>query len=1384
MDSARAACPDIVASTVPRDTRFIGAIRFIGGTTMSLLLTSTPSNMVARAARLGAVLLILVMILATGEYAATPARAAFVPPVYTNLCVATDEQLAGQGRYALAGAAGMTIADSSQVFDNLVGPEWMANVYPSIAGSTLPAAMDTPVIILVVDDFSFDYRATGGGMSHGYQVEGVLIESLNVLDDSARNAVQIIGVDVTYKNPQGQTTGGTGYRLDAIAPALDDAIAALYAGGYSRFVINMSYSIIPCEDENTGFVYFDPVSTTDFISTWLASAKGSPDEPAGQGYPAWSVQEHLATNFFGGDSRAATRYLMELMTYDGYDGANALQDLLAGYESQEVPLVIPVASAGNYADWVVEIDPFTNRPFAPARWSETISVSAGLGQYTDIWGAGEPLMPTPGPLWEYSQPGEIIMPGAWYYFTSDDHLRAGTSFSAPFVSLTSALYLKHDDLSVCNLTFGGQGAPILRYPGDWSNRFFLAPVATERPFNCDLFSPYPLGESGTVDLTVVKSLDPMWDSHGEPFRYIITVTNTGTVPATRAKLIDLLPDDAPFDWIFDITRGFYNPATGTWWIGKLGEGESATLTLVTEAVDAWHAGTIVNTAHDVSLDQALMLGPSSMLYHIRVFGPLTKPDSLSATIVGPEQIDVTVSSPGPTDDEYEIQRLNETANGWAWQWVGEASGTGATFTDTLAVECGRVYAYRVRTHNQRLSGYPTYRTGWVYGASDPATCLYVDADAVGNNDGSSWFDAFTRLQDALAVSAAGQQIWVAEGVYYPDEGGGQTDNNRAATFQLRDGVAIYGGFAGTETLLSQRDPAAHVTILSGDIGQDDLNADGNFIAEDTGDLVGSNSYHVVTGSGTDSSALLDGFTITAGQANATAPNDSGGGLYNSGGGGMYNYSSSPTLTDVTFSGNSVSNGGGMYNVNNSSPTLTGVTFSGNSATVYGGGMYNSGGSPTLTNVILWGNTAGSSGPQIFNSSSTPVISHSLIEGSGGSASWDVSLGTNGGYNLDADPQFVDADGADNVPGTLDDNLRLQGCSPAIDAGDTAALPPDTLDLDGDGNTAEPIPYDLDGNPRLDGLVDMGAYERVGGGYCLPAAPTNLEVTPLGQWQIDLTWTDNATNETGYVVQRSTDGGATWSPLASLPVDAQSHADTGLTCGTTYHYRVYATNADGNSGYSNVASATTDACPPILYVDADAVGNNDGSSWFDAFTRLQDALAVSAAGQQIWVAEGVYYPDEGGGQTDNNRAATFQLRDGVAIYGGFAGTETLLSQRDPAAHVTILSGDIGQDDLNADGNFIAEDTGDLVGSNSYHVVTGSGTDSSALLDGFTITAGQANATAPNDSGGGLYNSGGSPTLADITFSGNSVSITAQRAIRRHFDQDAADPPISEIVPNRR
>ncbi len=163
--------------------------------------------------------------------------------------------------------------------------------------------------------------------------------------------------------------------------------------------------------------------------------------------------------------------------------------------------------------------------------------------------------------------------------------------------------------------------------------------------------------------------------------------------------------------------------------------------------------------------------------------------------------------------------------------------------------------------------------------------------------------------------------------------------------------------------------------------------------------------------------------------------------------------------------------------------------------------------------------------------------------------------------------------------------------------------------------------------------------------------------------------------------------------------------------------------------------------PVMYVDQDATGANNGSSWTDAFNRLEDALFAATQSetitQQLWVAEGTYVPG-------TDRSSTFQLVDGVAVYGGFAGFETSLDQRDPVANVTILSGDLADNDGS---NFANND------ENAYHVVTGSGVGPGAVLDGFTITGGNANGTDADESGGGLYASAGSPTLRNNLFTAN-------------------------------
>lgn len=181
----------------------------------------------------------------------------------------------------------------------------------------------------------------------------------------------------------------------------------------------------------------------------------------------------------------------------------------------------------------------------------------------------------------------------------------------------------------------------------------------------------------------------------------------------------------------------------------------------------------------------------------------------------------------------------------------------------------------------------------------------------GSGDGSSWASA-ASLQSALSSAGSGDQVWVKEGTYKPTSG-----TSRDIYFKLKDGVAVYGGFVGTETLLSQRNFVTHVTTLSGDIGT----------ANDQTD----NSYHVVDTNGVSSTGILDGFTITAGYANGVTTIERKGG-------GLVTTSGSATLNNLIVTGNSSQDaGGGMYS-QTASPTLTNVTFSGNTTGTAGGGM--------------------------------------------------------------------------------------------------------------------------------------------------------------------------------------------------------------------------------------------------------------------------------------------------------------------------------------------------------------------------------------------------------------------------------------------------------------
>lgn len=228
--------------------------------------------------------------------------------------------------------------------------------------------------------------------------------------------------------------------------------------------------------------------------------------------------------------------------------------------------------------------------------------------------------------------------------------------------------------------------------------------------------------------------------------------------------------------------------------------------------------------------------------------------------------------------------------------------------------------------------------------------IYVNIHASGNQTGASWADAFSHVNDAFLAAEYGDEIWVAQGRYTPTVTG-----DRTASFQLKNGVKLYGGFVGNETLLEQRDFQAHPTVLSGEIGDSTVLTD--------------NCYTVVRGEGLDSTTVLDGFFIRDGYSygpNLGTTPETGAGMLLKGSPSLNN--SQPLITNCTFENNRANYGGAMAligveagNVAAVNPRLINCRFNQNKALIRGGGIYKIGPSPgapvQVKNCILTENRA-------------------------------------------------------------------------------------------------------------------------------------------------------------------------------------------------------------------------------------------------------------------------------------------------------------------------------------------------------------------------------------------------------------------------------------------
>lgn len=405
-----------------------------------------------------------------------------------------------------------------------------------------------------------------------------------------------------------------------------------------------------------------------------------------------------------------------------------------------------------------------------------------------------------------------------------------------------------------------------------------------------------------------------------------------------------------------------------------------------------------------------------------------------------------------------------------------------------------------------------------------AAIWYVTPTGAGSNLGTSWANAATgnNLQSIINAAAANDQVWVKNGTYTPTN-----TNNRNLAFSMRNTIRIYGGFAGTETLLTERSlNFANPSILSGEIG-----AAG----------IADNSFHVISNpTGINNTALIDGFIIEAANddRSPTIVNGLGGGIYNNGGnaanicsptirncliqnnaaqfgagifnsghsggnsspiieqcvitnnlaylggGGIDNFglagTASPTITNcVIYANTAVQRAGGMYcwggNNGNANPVINNSCFINNSAVDGGGivsdrenspsGSFSGNSNPIIYNSIFWGNTASGIGPQFFIIGSATVnATYTCIDMSNQNSPHILTGLTTG--NLTTNPlltNLADGDGINNIWFTDDDGLMPQSAASPI--------------VGAGNNTGAPAVDILNHNRIVGTTVDMGAYEH-------------------------------------------------------------------------------------------------------------------------------------------------------------------------------------------------------------------------------------------------------------------------------------------------------------------
>ncbi|WP_372772225.1 MBL fold metallo-hydrolase [Mangrovibacterium sp.] len=572
--------------------------------------------------------------------------------------------------------------------------------------------------------------------------------------------------------------------------------------------------------------------------------------------------------------------------------------------------------------------------------------------------------------------------------------------------------------------------------------------------------------------------------------------------------------------------------------------------------------------------------------------------------------------------------------------------------------------------------------------------IYVNGSARGNNNGSSWPNAYTDLQKAIEKATPGDEIWVAKHTYYPTDG-----NDRTATFRLKENVSVYGGFNGTEKELVQRNWELNACILSGNIGDKTIKTD--------------NSMHVVS---TANNAVLDGFIVEDGYAMAergagrmgvggegrkgpeggkpqthTTPGSIAQSSNTNAGGGILNFKTCATIRNTVVRNCSAGKGGGVYNMTNTSerpdnnspsPVFINVKFQGNYATMRGGAMQNDmGTNPVLINCEFTQNECGAKGGALYNDfTCSPILIGCVFENN--KAHDAAAIGNDGSSSpIIVDTRIVnnvvESQGAGLYQGSYNANMRGRGNMPLVINSVVKNNHSTTNGLDNIINWGEDWIYSW--NSEIEGFSH--SIDKLDAKYAGLLEIAEKIKTQTAE-DIDRLYTDKV----------------------------KAYLNINTTPGSN--------GKGGRQGFGTdrKLSKTAEIPQHVVYVKSGSE-NGNGKSWENAFNSLQDAIdkAYTDGGGEVWVAAGTYKPT-----TKDTRSASFAMKSGVAVYGGFTGDEQNKAERNYERNKTILSGDIGWAGRMED--------------NSYHVVLGS---LNSIIDGFTIAYGYADGKLIDRFGGGLY-----------------------------------------------